>query len=99
MNEFPNNLAPAPPRRRVSLLFWLNLLIAAGLVALVLASPLLTESNGSRLVKVFASDSAVRQTAIAGAIGLTVTAFVFFRRRDGSEVESHRAPPSNVVGA
>jgi hypothetical protein len=102
MNEIPNNpVASSPrPRRSLSPLFWLNLVVAAGLLGLLLASPFLEASTNSRMVSLFAGDSTVRKTALAGAIGLAVTAFVFFRRRGPDPAtDSHRPPPSNVVGA
>jgi hypothetical protein len=76
------------------------LLFAVGLLGLLLASPFLVAYTSSRIVGLFADDSSVRKTALAGAIGLAVTAFVFFRRRGPHPAtDSHRPPPSNVVGA
>jgi hypothetical protein len=59
----------------------------------------------SRLLSLFARDQAVRRTAVASAVGLWVTASVFFwtpRKRRGSAVaEGARLNDSsgNVVGA
>jgi hypothetical protein len=56
-----------------------------------------------QLVAVFAHDAAVRKTALAGALGLVVTACVFFRpprltRRN--KTKGPKLPPSQrVVGA
>ncbi|SRR5579871_6335021 len=100
MNDSPNHLAPAPPQPRRSPLFWLNVLFAVGLLALLLASPFLVDSGSPRIIRLFAQDSTVRKTALAAAMGLTVTAFVFFRSRFAdARSPSHRMPPSNVVGA
>jgi hypothetical protein len=75
------------PRRRPwlpRLLFPASLFAAALLFALVLLSPLVDNAETSphgwgRLLALFARDAAVRRTAIASALGLAVTAGVFFR--------------------
>jgi hypothetical protein len=71
------------------------------LVAPSLDSAAVPEEGWPRLVAVFAHDRAVRRIALAGAVGLLVTAFVFFRvplRR-----RRRRGPPGppwhDVVGA
>lgn len=85
------------------LLFRLTLAVAASLISLVLLCPLL--DNGrvpvdslSRLAALFARDAAVRRTAVASALGLAVTACVFFRgpRR---QPRPPKPPPPRVVGA
>ena len=93
---------PAPSAWLPWLLFRLTLAVAGALVAAVLLAPLLdagtTPTDGwSRLLALFARDATLRRTALASAVGLAVTACVFFQ---GSEV-SGRAPktprpPSNV---
>lgn len=90
-------------------LFGLNLLVAAALVALVVLAPLLeghaaNPGGWSRLFHLFGQDAAVRRTALAAAAGLVVTAWVFFRVPTGIRVTAPRTvrvhmTPSNVVGA
>jgi len=88
-------------RRLPRLLFWLCLICAAVLVALVLATPALDGSSawlpeGARpVVRLFAQDATVRQTAVASALGLVVTGFAFFR---GPYLRPPRAP-TDVIGA
>jgi hypothetical protein len=61
----------------------LILLIAALLIFVVIIAPWLhntsAEDTGSRLLRLFAGDRAVRRTALASAIGLIATARIFFR--------------------
>jgi hypothetical protein len=65
------------------ILFWLTLLVSAGLIVLVILAPLLDNSlkreGGVRWLVVFAEDVVLQRTAVASALGLAVTAFVFFR--------------------
>ncbi|MBL8795289.1 MAG: hypothetical protein JNM56_15395 [Planctomycetia bacterium] len=94
----------------VSLLFGVNLALAAALVSLVLVAPWLhgaaaNPSRWSRLFLLFGEDAAVRRTALAAAMGLVVTACVFFRApapvkpaAPAKTTRPHIAPP-NVVGA
>lgn len=58
--------------------------VAAILILLVLVCPFLDNGRGSaargeNLVTAFARDLAVRRTAIASALGLAATAWIFFR--------------------
>src|SRR5262249_7469731 len=108
MSDGPFPSSTALSRRTLTLprlLFWLNLLVASALVGLVCLSPLLdAEDLGSysKLVALFAHDAAVRQTAVASAIALGVTAWVFFRpslRERGSMQTPRLPPPTNVIGA
>ncbi len=56
------------------------LLIAAVLLIAVGAAPFVIEHLPSHpLLDLFAADTTVRRVSIAGAIGLIVSAFVFFR--------------------
>lgn len=60
------------------------MLVAGFLILLVLACPFLDNGRGSgirgqNLVTVFARDLAVRRTAVASALGLAATAWIFFR--------------------
>lgn len=88
-------------RRRIPMaLFVLCLLLAASLVGLVLLAPKLAadQSSGdwtSRTLALFASDAAVRRTAIGAAVGLVATALVFFRP---PYTRPPRAP-TDVIGA
>lgn len=88
-------------RRLPGVFFWLCLVCAVVLVALVLVAPPLEGRSefvpdGARpLVRLFAQDATVRQTAIASALGLVVTAFAFFR---GPYLRPPRAP-TDVIGA
>lgn len=77
------------------ILFRFNFVTATALIALVFAAPLadnVGESpNGSaRLLALFARDGTVRRTALASALGLAVTALVFFRSSGG-----RREPPAS----
>src|SRR5262245_64929707 len=76
------------PRRSLAprVLFWLATLAAAALVAAVVAAPVFdsndsTKDAWSRVISAFAQDATLRRTALASAVGLIVTAFVFFRPR------------------
>jgi hypothetical protein len=84
------------------LLYWLVLGLAAGLFLLVLLAPVV--DNGSmRVLTLFADDPVVRRTALASAIGLAVTACIFFRvpgAKSSSRKPSPVVPPRPpVVGA
>jgi hypothetical protein len=63
------------------LLFASSSLVAVGLIALVVALPYVIEQLPFEhpLLDLFAEDATVRRSSIASAIGLLVTAFVFFR--------------------
>ena len=102
MSDAQSDLVAPRPRVPFSPLFWLNLLVAAGLAGLVLAAPFIAEPGSPRMLGLFANDGTLRQTALASAIGLTVTAFVFFRPRSAERSppsQPARTPPTNVVGA
>jgi hypothetical protein len=108
MNPPPISPATASPRPRLaaSPLFWINLLLAGGLLLLVLAAPFLPSNGprngGGQLLRLFAKDATLRQTAFAAAIGLVVTAFVFFRSPAATRAgpaKPPRLPPTNVIGA
>src|SRR5262249_523306 len=88
------------------LLWGLTLAAATALFLLVLVPPLLDNGwgrteGGSRLLTLFARDATLRRTALASALGLIVTACVFFRPLSpaGSRPNEPRRPPSDVVGA
>jgi hypothetical protein len=90
-------------------LFLVTVLASLVLTAAVFVAPILAASPDgglwADLHALFASDIAVRRTAIASAIGLLVTAWIFFRPRAGSAGyadqtrRKHRPPPSNIAGA
>jgi hypothetical protein len=93
------------------LLFHLTVTASAVLILLVLLSPLL--DNGMeqqvgwrRLFALFARDATLRRTTIASALGLLVTACVFFRPPDAPpplvRKRKHSGlppPPQGVAGA
>jgi hypothetical protein len=89
------------------LLFRLTLAIAILFVAVVVLAPWIegmgrATGDWSRVVGLFAHDGTLRRTTLASAIGLAVTACVFFRppssmRRNSSR--SPRVPPPSVAGA
>jgi len=63
------------------LFFFLALLVAALLLALVFVTPWVIDSLPSEnsLLQLFVEDTTVRRSSIAGAVGLIVTAYIFFR--------------------
>jgi hypothetical protein len=62
------------------LLFAVTLTVAVVLAVSVLIAPhLRPDQDAPRLLVLFADDPAVRRTSLASAVGLAVTAFVFFR--------------------
>jgi hypothetical protein len=79
------------------LLFGLACATAAGLLGLVLLAPLL--APGPAWLGLFAHDAAVRRTAVASALGLLVTASVFFRPPSAPSRRQRRPPPPGAVGA
>jgi len=90
------------------LFFWLTVGLAGTLLLGVGVAPWFVGSETQvtawgRLVRLFAQDATLRRTMIASAVGLIVTACVFFnppanpwRSRSRS---SKAPPPPNVVGA
>jgi hypothetical protein len=93
------------------LLLHLTVGISLALFLLVLLSPLLDNESVSsdgwqRLVAIFARDATVRRTVIASAIGLLVTACVFFRPAEPSRPVKRKRkqpgpspPPAGAAGA
>ena len=61
------------------ILFALTVGLAAILVIFVLLAPWLADTVQGGLFALFAHDAVVRRTTLASAVGLLVTAFVFFR--------------------
>jgi hypothetical protein len=85
-------------------LFWLTLTVAGVLIVLVFLSPSFDNRTERprgwhRVTVIFARDAVMRRTALAGALGLGVTAFVFFRspRLPQPPEPPHGAGP--VIGA
>ncbi len=82
------------------LFFWLTLGMAGALLGAVVLAPLLEPvlapaQGASRLVALFAHDATLRRTALASAVGLTVTACVFFLGPQTPGRHS-KLPPANV---
>ncbi len=87
------------------ILFMFVLTAAAALILLVIAAPLL-DNGASRVLALFAQDATLRRTAAASALGLAVTAFIFFRPpRPGLAPPTRRQkptgspPPPSIAGA
>jgi hypothetical protein len=83
-------------------LFRGSLALAAGMVILLAAAPWLggdaAGSTPARLIALFGHDTTLRRTCMAAAVGLVVTAFVFFQPV-GRPARPPRRPPSDVAGA
>jgi hypothetical protein len=93
---------PTLPR----LLFPLTVALAAGLVVLVFVAPLFdpgepTGDGVRRAVALFARDVPLRRTALASALGLVVTACVFFRAPEPKRPSRSPKlpPPPDIAGA
>jgi hypothetical protein len=90
------------------LLFGLAILVSLLLILLVILAPLGDNGNAqpagwARLLALFARDPAIRRTAVVSAVGLIVTACVFFRRRTRPTPRRRKRttapPPPSVAGA
>jgi len=86
-------------------LFLLTLAVALGLVGLVWVSPwfLAGTADDPEFLTLCAHDGTVRQTLLASALGLAITAFVFFKP-PGLFTFKKKAPtkygsPGNFAGA
>jgi hypothetical protein len=83
-------------------LFWGSLAVAGGLAVFLVIAPWLggDPAGGplARLVALFGHDTTLRQTSLASAVGLAVTARVFFQPA-GRPSRPSRRPPSDVTGA
>jgi hypothetical protein len=80
--------------------------LALFLVALVLAAPLVDDGQAAtegwrRLILLFAHDVTLRRTSLASAVGLLVTACVFFQPAldNAAQVPPPRKRGSDVAGA
>jgi hypothetical protein len=84
------------------LFYWLVLGLSLALFMLVLLAPVV-DNGALRLLSLFARDPVVRRTALASAIGLAVTACIFFRvpgARASTRKPSPVVPPRPpIVGA
>ena len=84
------------------MLFAGTLLVAVVLLMLVALMPFAIEYMPIPPLTLFAADATVRRSAIAGAIGLIVTAFVFFRPNASvfaRKVPSKKPPTDTMAGA
>jgi len=82
------------------LLRWLCRFAAVGLLGLLLAAPRLapaapSDKVGDRVLWLFANDSTLQQVSIASAVGLLLTAQLFFRqkRKPLPPLPKHEEPP------
>jgi hypothetical protein len=90
------------------LLFRLAILLSLALIGVVIAAPLVDNGEAqpagwAHLAALFAHDATIRRTAIASAVGLMVTACIFFRppRRPYPRKRKRTTapPPPSVAGA
>jgi hypothetical protein len=83
------------------LLFASSSLVAVGLLVLVVVLPWVRDDLpfAHPLLDLFAEDATVRRSSIAGAIGLLVTAFVFFRPNASvlARKAAARKPPNDTM--
>lgn len=88
-------------------LFWLTLAAATLLLLVLLVSPWIVGEGPAvgtraRVIRLFARDPVVRRTTLASAIGMIVSAFIFFRS-GGLHLtllsRSRKEPPANIAGA
>ena len=83
------------------MLFVGTLFVAAVLLVLVAVMPFVAEEFlvSKPLLKLFANDTVVRRSSIAGAVGLIVTAWVFFRPNASvlTRKPAAKKPPSDTM--
>lgn len=81
------------------MLFCGSMLVAIALLAAVTIMPLVIDAlpAGQPLLEMFARDATVRRTALAGAIGLIVTACVFFRPNPAARKPTPKRPPHDTM--
>ena len=77
----PSHFRPLLAALAQRLLFWLTCAASVGLLGFVVFAPVLVGEPGSgpRWLELFARDATLRRTAVASALGLVVTASIFFR--------------------
>ena len=82
------------------MLFWLMLAIAVVLVGLMVLAPL-ADIDSLPLLRLFAEDAMLRQTALASALALIATAWIFFRPAPlpAADPKAKRSVPPPVIGA
>ncbi|MCI0380987.1 MAG: hypothetical protein L0215_25665 [Gemmataceae bacterium] len=80
---------------RQRFLFFATLMIAMSLAAAVVLAPFWPDADPPALVALFARDAVVRQTSLASAAGLAVTAFVFFRPTGFLRLKKNKSEPPN----
>jgi hypothetical protein len=90
------------------LLFGLAITLSLFLILLVILAPLVDNGDAQpagwrHVLALFARDPALRRTAVASAVGLMVTASVFFRSPPRPAPRKRRRttapPPPSVAGA
>jgi hypothetical protein len=83
------------------MLFIGTLLAAAILLVLVAVMPAIVEyfDVSQAFLVLFADDVVVRRSSIAGAIGLIVTAFVFFRPIKSRNISTEKPQRDTMAGA
>jgi hypothetical protein len=83
------------------LLFLVTLALAASLMGASFAGPYLVRyfRQPPDVLLLFGGDMTVRRTAFASALGLCVTAFVFFRPGLAKKRKTPKDPPVNMTGA
>jgi hypothetical protein len=88
------------------ILFLFTTTLALALALLVFLSPYQINDSAPDWLRLFAEDLVIRRTAVVCAIGLFVTAMVFFRSRspkapptDTDETPGRRPRTRNTVGA
>ncbi len=79
------------------MLFALTVSVAILLAGLVCLAPWLAANEPGGLLALFARDAVVRRTTLASAVGLLVTAYIFFRPGGfvflRSQKDKSRTPP------
>jgi hypothetical protein len=85
-------------------LFTLTLGAALALIGAVLLAPWLVGAGPDHpLLVLYANDATVRRTSLASALGLTATAFVFFRPsrklHDAAAAEETQPESTRIAGA
>ena len=76
-------------------------MLATALLTLVVAMPFVIEywPVNHSLLQLFVDDAPVRRSSIAGAIGLIVTAFVFFRPSSTGRKSPKKSNQDSIAGA
>jgi hypothetical protein len=99
-------MAPASSTWLPRCLFRLSWALAVLLLLTVLVAPGLdrrVDTQGAgRVLRVFARDTTLRRTTVASALGLMVTACIFFRSPSAPRrvpAQQSKMPPPNVAGA